>query len=231
MPLRVGRLKLAFGPAHRPSATWCRLVQLWRCVMRVMRQVLGGLRRLGLARRCCERLFNATTAGRLLEAGLAWRSCVRQLETMAAWRFLAAGFAWRSCERLFDALAAGWSPGWAQAVAFGLMHHVARPANAARGSEPCVDGSSPRLGPEPPPQPRMHRWLVPSTGPGALRASQTLARPVTGPGAGRIGSSRHPGPEPYRPQWPVTVPLLRARSRVDRLGSSRHPGPQPPRPL
>ena len=53
----------------------------------------------------------------------------------------------------------------------------------------------------------------------AFRASLTLYRPVIGPGADRICSSRHPGPGPYRPQRPV--PHLRARSRLDRLGSSR----------
>ena len=60
--------------------------------------------------------------------------------------------------------------------------------------------TSPALaGPWPPRQP----WLVPSPG----------------PGADRFGSSRHPGPEPYRPQR--LVPLLQASSCVDRIGSSR----------
>ena len=49
------------------------------------------------------------------------------------------------------------------------------------------------------------RWLVPSLG---ARSRVCVD-----------GSSRHPGPEPYRPQRPV--PLLQARSCVDRLGSSR----------
>ena len=81
----------------------------------------------------------------------------------------------------------------------------------------------------------------------------------TGPGADSLGSFRHPGPEPYRPQW--LDPLLRARSRLspprppwlvpspgpepplplwlvpspgpgaDSLGSSRRQGPEPLRPL
>ena len=48
-------------------------------------------------------------------------------------------------------------------------------------------------------------------GPGAVYALMAMARPVTGPGADRTGSSSHPGPEPYQLQWLVL--LLQAHSR------------------
>ena len=190
-------------------------------------------------------LIKASTAERLLEAELAWRLSVRRLEAMAARRLLAAGLAHRSCEQRFDALAAGWSQGWAQAVAFSLRRHVARPANA--GPEPCVDGLSPRLGPGAAyasmarpvtrarslscfsdigssrnrARSRPHR-LVPSPGPGAI--TPTKASPALA------------GPWPPRPPWFVPPPgpgaasaalarpITRARSRPHRLVPSPGPG-------
>ena len=56
--------------------------------MRVMRQGLGGLRRLWLARRCCERLFDAVTAGQLL-----WRLGLRGIYACGGLRLL--GDFWR----------------------------------------------------------------------------------------------------------------------------------------
>ena len=120
---------------------------------------------------------------------------------MAARRLLAAGLAHRSCEQRFDALAAGWSQGWAQAVAFSLRRHVARPANA--GPEPCVDGLSPRLGPGAAyasmarPVTRA-RSLSCFSDIGSSRATWALSR------LGSTGSSRSPGPEPFGDR-----PLLR----------------------
>ena len=62
-----------------------------------------------------------------------------------------------------------------------------------RPEAPCLSGSSRSVGPGAVPL-----WLVPSPGPGA--ASTALARPVTRARShiGRTGSSRSPGPEPYR---------------------------------